>query len=190
MLNISSEHSFNDFKIDQRSNEIKDHAHIYHIYQIYHIKDHAFWQNWVTETYHWINNLGSTYPIFARCFISLPAENVRKPWFSDVFRRREGGGIEMEHYPKLGKRIITCSKPRIKSLEHCLILVHGQHCSKQSNHRTKHLFSSTDFFSKWNKYPVFYNLFTFSDKAFKVRLQVLPCQCQLPCSGAFIVNFK
>ena len=42
MLNISSEHSFNDFKIDQRSNEIKDHAHIYHIYQIYHIKDHAF----------------------------------------------------------------------------------------------------------------------------------------------------
>ena len=41
MLNISSEHSFNDFKIDQRSNEIKDHAHIYHIYQIYHIKDHA-----------------------------------------------------------------------------------------------------------------------------------------------------
>ena len=100
------------------------------------------------------------------------------------------GDIEMEHYPKLGKRIITCSKPRIKSLEHCLILVHGQHCSKQSNHRTKHLFSSTDFFSKWNKYPVFYNLFTFSDKAFKVRLQVLPCQCQLPCSGVFIVNFK
>ena len=34
MLNISSDHSFNDFKIGQRSNEIKDHAHIYHIYQI------------------------------------------------------------------------------------------------------------------------------------------------------------
>ena len=33
-------------------------------------------------------------PILAQCSISIPPENVRKPWFS--------GGIEMEHWAKMG----------------------------------------------------------------------------------------
>ena len=150
------------------------------------LSDKTEWQRRIIES----TTLVVLIPFLPGVLFLYPLKTSENLGFLTFSGEGGGGGIEMEHYPKLGKRIITCSKPRIKSLEHCLILVHGQHCSKQSNHRTKHLFSSTDFFSKWNKYPVFYNLFTFSDKAFKVRLQVLPCQCQLPCSGAFIVNFK